>query len=66
MAVPCKLAAVNLDCWPQKSIDIMKNICKPETLCKADFRPQTTNDVSMEVESLFVGDINVLELVIEQ
>ena len=65
MAVPCKLAAVQLDCWPPKSIDIMKNICKRETLCKAVFRPRTTNDVSVELESLFVGDINVSELVIQ-
>ena len=65
MAVPCKLAAVQLDCWPQKSIDIMKNICKRDTLCKAVFHPQTTNEVSMEFESLFVGDTNVSELVFQ-
>ena len=65
MAIPCKLAAVQLDCWPQKSIDVMKNICNPETLCKAVFRPQTANDVSMEIETLFIGDINVLEFVFE-
>ena len=65
MAIPCKLAAVQLDCWPQKSIDVMKNICNPETLCKAVFRPRTANDVSMEIETLFIGDINVLEFVFE-
>ena len=66
MAVSCKLATVHLDCWPQKSIDAMKNICKPKYLCTAVFRrPRMTGNVVMEVESLFVGDINVSELVVE-
>lgn len=64
MAIPCKLATVHLDSWPLKSIDAMKNTCKPENLCAAVFRPQMSDNV-MEVESLFVDDINVLELVLE-
>lgn len=62
MAAQCKLAAVHLDHWPQKAIDVMKKICPPESICKAVFRTQSDN--VLEVQSLFVGDENVVDLVL--
>ena len=68
MAIPCKMAAVHLDHWPQKSIDIMKNICRPEKLCQAVFRErprmmdQSRWEIA-EVENLFADDVEILELV---
>ncbi len=63
MAIQCRLAAVHLDHWPQKSIDVMKNICRPEMLSSATCRPRI-NDEVMEIESLFVGDVDVVEAVL--
>lgn len=66
MAVQSKLAAVHLDHWPQKAIDVMKEMCSPETKCKAVFRTQigAQSDDVLEVQSLFVGDANVVDLVL--
>lgn len=63
MAVQCKLAAVHLDHWPQKAIDVMKEFCPPEHISTAVFRPRKSDNV-LEVESLFVGDNNIVELVL--
>ena len=64
MTVPCKLSIVHLDFWSQRSIDFFLNICRTPNLCKAVFCNYKSNDAFMQVESLFVVDINVLEVVV--
>lgn len=62
MALQCKLAAVHLDHWPRKAIDVMKEICPAEQICRAVFRSQSDNLI--EVDSLFIDDINVVDKVL--
>jgi len=64
MAVRCKFSAVHLDCWPDKATEVMKCICQPEYLCKAVFKVES--GLIHEVESLYVGDIDVVKTVLSK
>uniref|UniRef100_A0A0P6EK20 Tudor domain-containing protein n=1 Tax=Daphnia magna TaxID=35525 RepID=A0A0P6EK20_9CRUS len=58
MAFPCKLAALHLDCWPEKATKVMKDLCHPEEDCRATFR--TKADGIVEVDSLVRGKVDVV------
>lgn len=62
MALHCKLAALHLVCWPEKTIKVMKDSCQPEDICRATFRDEV--DGIVEVESLFLGDFDVVRAVL--
>ena len=62
MAVRCKLLAVDLDVWPDKATEVMRSLCPPEDICRIVFKNET--DPIFEVDSIYVGDINVVEAVL--
>ena len=62
MAVRCKLLAVDLDVWPDKATEVMRSLCLPEDICRIVFKNET--GPIFEVDSIYVGDINVVEAVL--
>ncbi|KAI9557952.1 hypothetical protein GHT06_014704 [Daphnia sinensis] len=63
MAFHCKLAALHLDCWPEKTTEVMKEICRPEDVCRATFRGQAGDGI-VEVESLVRGNVDVVSAIL--
>ena len=69
MAIPCKMAAVHVDFWPQQLIDVMKNFCLSKKLCQAVFRGcrrmmDPIRWAIAEVENHLADESNVFVLVV--